>query len=554
MWADLPFFTAQLLNNESLTQGDFLFDTGAQVSIISSQLAFDLNLDTNQDGVLDENDANFARQETIGGIGGTTTVPVFLIDEVHIASDQGPDLVWTDLQWLILDIVDGIDGVFGFDNMTSGWIEAFGIDGQSGYLMQSHLDFRGWNATGQGKIHFDVNPDLHTLVDPNGPGAVVTESGGTTVVSETGVTDSYEIRLSQQPAAEVTVSFVGVSGQVAAVDANNPSNNFVSFTPANWDIPQTVEVSAVDDETEEGYRRAFVRNISSSADPAYDGVGMPRLSVGVVDDDFPGVMIIPTDGATEITEGGGPDYYDIVLTTPPLENVSIDLEHVASQLTAVNDVTGGGGLNFTSANWNVPQRVRVTAIDDVIAEGAHRGYVTHRITTSDSGYQQAFVLQEIGFITDNDGVTDAPPTVTDVIAGSSSWGVSFIDAIDGGGLGAGNGLGLSLPGPDQLRNPLLGQSRQDLHSVQRGCIGRVYRSESCLGGNQRHRLRTVRESSIRSGWHQRRDDYVVGAARRRCTDPVGVGFTHRFGRQPARRRVDGFGQHRVRKRQCGRSI
>ena len=53
------------------------------------------------------------------------TVPVFLIDQVHIPTDQGPDLVWTDLQWLVLDIIDEIDGVFGFDNITSGWIEGF---------------------------------------------------------------------------------------------------------------------------------------------------------------------------------------------------------------------------------------------------------------------------------------------------------------------------------------------------------------------------------------------------------------------------------------------
>ena len=44
----------------------------------------------------------------------------------------------------MLDIVDGLDGVFGFDLMTSGWIEAFAVDGKSGYIMQAQLDFREW--------------------------------------------------------------------------------------------------------------------------------------------------------------------------------------------------------------------------------------------------------------------------------------------------------------------------------------------------------------------------------------------------------------------------
>lgn len=452
MWADLPFLTGQLSNNESLAQGDFLFDTGAQVSIISSQLAFDLGLDSNQDGVLDEKDANFARQETVGGIGGTSVVPVFLIDEVHIPTDQGPDLVWTDLQWLILDIVPGIDGVFGFDNMTSGWIEAFGVNDQSGYLLQSHLDFRGWGATGQGKIHFDVNPDLHTLIDPGGPGAIVSESGGITVVSENGVTDTYEIRLSQPPLADVTVNFEGSLGQVRGVDAANPDNTFVMFSPSNWNIPQTVEVTAIDDTTEESYHRTFIRNISSSSDPAYDAVGMPRISVGIIDDDFPGVMIIPTDGQTHVTEGGASDYYDLVLSMAPGEDVSIALEHVANQLVAVNDATGEPVLTFTPANWNVPQRVRVTAVDDALLEGAHFGYVTHRINTSDEGYQQAFVLQEKVFIADKSEADTQAPTITNVIAGSSAWNASFIDVVDTQGVGADNGLGISLVGAHQLDN------------------------------------------------------------------------------------------------------
>ncbi len=442
MWADLPFFTTELKNNENLAAGNFLFDTGAQVSIISSRLAFDLGLDSNSDGLLNELDANFARQETVGGIGGTTTVPVFLIDEAHVQTDQGSDLVWTDLQWLVLDIVEGIDGVFGFDNMTSGWIEAFGVDGQSGYLMQSHLDFRGWEANGVGKIHFDVNPDLHTRVDPNGPGAVVDELGGITSVSESGINDTYQIKLSTQPTENVTVTFVGSTAQAVAYDAANPSNDFVVFTPANWNVPQTVVVAAINDSIQEGYHRVFIRNLSSSADPNYDGVGMPRISVSVTDDDFASVMIIPTDGETIVTEDGLVDYYDIVLMTAPAQDVSIFLEHVANQVTAVNNVNGSDSLLFTPANWDIPQRVRVEAIDDLLNEGPHPAFITHRISTSDENYLQAFVLQERVAIIDNDD--DEAPHVANVILGATGWSAPFIDLIDGGGSEAGNGRGIDL--------------------------------------------------------------------------------------------------------------
>lgn len=53
-------------------------------------------------------------------------------------------------------------------------------------------------------------------------------------------------------------------------------------------------------------------------------------------------------------------------------------------------------------------------------------------------------------VTDDDFPDVTPPTVVDVIFGSSGWDATFIDAVDGGGLGAGNGLGISLVGATQL--------------------------------------------------------------------------------------------------------
>jgi hypothetical protein len=403
MWADVPFLTGELKNNDLISTGNLLFDTGAQVSILSSRMAFELGLDTNQDGELNELDAAFARNEAVTGVGGLTNTPVFLIDEVHIPTDQGPDLVWTDLQWLILDIYEGIDGVFGFDNMTSGWIENFGIPGNAGYLLQSHLDFRGYETTGEGKVHFDLNEEFLTEVNPGSYGATVVETAGSTIVSESGHDDTYQISLNTQPTADVVVNFEGNDFQVLAVDDANPANRFVTFTTSNWDVPQTVRVKGGDDSDQENFRRAFIRNLSSSSDPNYDGVGMPRVSVGVIDNDIAGVMLIPTGGETVVSEAGAVDYYDIVLTYPPTLNVSIDLEHVAGQITAENNATGTSSLTFTPENWSVPQRVKVTAVNDLLTEGTHNAYVSHKVVTQDQEYQfNAFVLQEKVKILDDD--------------------------------------------------------------------------------------------------------------------------------------------------------
>jgi hypothetical protein len=278
---------------------------------------------------------------------------------------------------------------------------------------------------------------------------VIVPSGGSTLVSESGHTNTYTIRLSQQPAANVSVSLIP-SNNVSAELANQPSVTILQFTPANWNIPQTVRVAGVDDSIQQSLHRGSVRHVSSSSDPNYNNVGMPRVPVDVVDNDFAGVMILRSGGATEIAEGGATDTYQLVLTKAPNQPVTIHLDHFANQLTALNALNGFSSVVFTPANWNVPQTVQVTAVDDNLVEGNHRAWVIHRIDSADLEYQQATALPESVTIADNE--TSVPPRVVNIIVGSSLWDAAMIDLVDGQGSGSGNGLGLSLVGSQQLTN------------------------------------------------------------------------------------------------------
>ncbi|MCL4207830.1 MAG: hypothetical protein KJ000_35540, partial [Pirellulaceae bacterium] len=91
-----------------------------------------------------------------------------------------------------------------------------------------------------------------------------------------------------------------------------------------------------------------------------------------------GLVIVETGGSTAVTEGGATDTYSIALNSQPLGNVIVTVTPNA-QL----DLGAGAGmaisLTFTQANWNVPQLVTVTAVDDAIAEGPHSGSITHSI-------------------------------------------------------------------------------------------------------------------------------------------------------------------------------
>jgi hypothetical protein len=417
VWADIPFFSAEVHHGDAVVGGNFMFDTGAQVTIISSAIAMSLGLDSNGDGVLDETDVGYTRTETVGGVGGSREAPVFMIDAVHVPTDQGVDLVWTNLLWLVIDIAPGIDGVFGFDNMTSGWIDAVFSGGEAGYVRQAHLDFRGWETNGQGKMHFDINPDLDAIQTVAGPGAIVVETGGVTTVAESGYEDSYTIVLREQPTADVVVDLVAPAHKLRVFPTGDEQATSVVFTPSDWSLPRSVTVRAVDDTVEQSLHRSTIRHVPRSADPAYDGVGMPRVLVNIVDNDYPAVLVMPTDGETRVVEGGEPDTYALVLTRAPGQDVTINLAPADGGITAAAAVGGGTSLTFTAANWNVPQSVHVTAAIDALAQGGRRSYVNHQIVTADTLYAEAYVLPEIVFVDEAAPPAATPPTLT---AGSTA--------------------------------------------------------------------------------------------------------------------------------------
>ena len=147
----IPFMTVIVHAPTRKRKGRFVFDTGAQVSILSEHMAFLLGLDSDGDGNFD-NEAVGSTQ--IGGIGGALTVPILDIGDIALPTAEGTDLIWGSVQVIIVEIHPEIDGVFGSDLLTSGWIEAF-LGGDDGYLQMAHCDFRE-AAEHRGTLAIDV--------------------------------------------------------------------------------------------------------------------------------------------------------------------------------------------------------------------------------------------------------------------------------------------------------------------------------------------------------------------------------------------------------------
>jgi hypothetical protein len=230
-------------------------------------------------------------------------------------------------------------------------------------------------------------------------GVTVTQSGGTTSVTEGGATDTYTVVLNSAPTANVTIA-LSPGTQVAVAPAT------LTFTAANWNTAQTVTVTAVDDAVAEGPHTATITHTATSADTAYNAIAVASVTASITDNDgsAPGVLVTQSGGSTDVAEGGATDTYTLVLNTAPTANVTIALN--PSTQVSLAPVS----LTFTPANWNIAQAVTVTAVDDAAVEGAHTGTISHTAASTDAAYNGIAIASVSVNISDNDGVTPPPPT------------------------------------------------------------------------------------------------------------------------------------------------
>ena len=252
-WAPVSFLTASPEYSGVSHAGTFLLDTGSQMTVISTQLAEEIGLDENHNGIFTD-DPSYIDDLEIGGIGGTIFAPEMMIDKLRIPTQQGPNLVWTDtsdpgdpgIDVIVADIAPGIDGVLGVDMLTSGLDYSFdpytwdiGLTGAP-YFDQIHLDLRNL-ANGSGTMYFDVDPAYNHVVDDSGGGDIGDTTPptvtGYSLTTDTGASGTDQITSDTTPQLTFTLSEpVELSGAGSGVRVTNSAGNPV--TPSSisgWD-------------------------------------------------------------------------------------------------------------------------------------------------------------------------------------------------------------------------------------------------------------------------------------------------------------------------------
>ncbi len=247
----------------------------------------------------------------------------------------------------------------------------------------------------------DIGGVTVEVLDNDAAGVSITESDGSTDVSETGPTsDTYTVALASDPTGAVTVT--ATPDDQTDLGAGAGVSVDLTFTTANWGEPQTVTVAAVDDTVAEGPHASTVTHSVTSIDADYDGISVEDVAVDVTDNDVAGVRMAESDGSTAASEGDAPlDFYTVALDSRPTARVTI-----TATPDDQTDLGAGAGvpvdLTFTTANWHEPQSVTVTAVDDAVAEGDHTSTIVHSATSDDPAYDAAAIADVTVEVSDND--------------------------------------------------------------------------------------------------------------------------------------------------------
>ncbi|MHC4427545.1 MAG: beta strand repeat-containing protein, partial [Planctomycetota bacterium] len=213
--------------------------------------------------------------------------------------------------------------------------------------------------------------------------------------------NTYSIILTRSPEENIRITASPVPSNESEEEAGgagiriNGSTAGVTllFDRTNWFIPQTITVSAPDDLLAEGRRFINIQHsVIQGPEPgdggAYDGLIVPGVVVEVIDNDAADVLIARTGDDTLVNEGASGDLtatdsYSVVLTKKPTagEDVVIGIVPTDSQVTV-----SAPTLTFTTADWNVPQVVTVTVVNDTDKEATHFSRIRHEILSGLTNY------------------------------------------------------------------------------------------------------------------------------------------------------------------------
>lgn len=224
-----------------------------------------------------------------------------------------------------------------------------------------------------------INPDDVSLTNEDNdiPGFTFDPDTGLTV-SEFQDSEPVGVTLNTPPTANVTITFSSSDTTEGTVSPLS-----LTFTPANWNVQQFVNVTGVNDTIADGnIGFLLVTGTSSSADTAYNGIDPPDIDVINLDNDIAQVYV-KARAKLSVSETGTSTTFRVRLTVQPTATVTCTLQSSDLSEGTVSPTT----LTFQQNNFGF-RTVTVTGVDDAVNDGDTAfTIVLNACTSTDLQYQ-----------------------------------------------------------------------------------------------------------------------------------------------------------------------
>ena len=211
-----------------------------------------------------------------------------------------------------------------------------------------------------------VTSDTLTLTDDDTAGVTVVETGvgtATTEAAGSGRTDSFTVALTSEPTADVTIA---VSSSDEGEGTVSPAS--LTFTSKNWRTPQTVTVTGVDDDIDDGNQAyTVVLAAAVSTDANYRGMDPDDVSATNTDDERTPVVTLVLDRSSIYESGSG----NVATVTARLSGLSSAATRVTVTAAAVSPAVSGDFtlssnkvLTIAAGATTSTGAVTITAVDN----------------------------------------------------------------------------------------------------------------------------------------------------------------------------------------------
>ena len=215
----------------------------------------------------------------------------------------------------------------------------------------------------------------------------------------------YMVQLNSKPTGTVTIQLRSDSNDLTV----RPSQ--LKFTAGDWNIDQTVRVTAEHDD--DGENDPVVTITHRASGGGYNGVSK-NVTVTVIDDDLDekGVRVIR--GSLTISEGGPEDNYTLALQTEPTGTVSVRVEIPAAYASRIR--VNPSSLTFTQSNWSTSRTIRIRAPEDDIDHANETVTLSHMIRGG--GYDAEMAEVNVRILDNDTAALVVNPTSLEIVRSS----------------------------------------------------------------------------------------------------------------------------------------